>query len=321
MSITRRPHLLGPGTALLLADTSLFAPQRLSRFAADSGISSDSLLISPLCPTPLPIYNFASLNPGSRRWPGTRPEMMWHPLMWLPNRVAGRYTYPDDITGEPVRESDEVWIIRVALELEASGLYDAESATWLDVLSEVGIDITNDFDLGRIEEWLDGSPDTALDGIDLSPHFLNPLDPAQPHDWALADALTLLEPVRESSWALTADEIFSEASRLRQPDPATNLPLALTDVHALATALCATSVALLGEVPMSTDSGVSTSPTAEGHGAFFMRAYSALLDNGSDATLHDQVLEALADRCYTMREAYWPVLESLHAAPPQEVTS
>lgn len=305
MSLTRRTHLLGPGTALLLADTSLHAPVRLREFAAFSGIAPEDLIISPLCSVPLPLYNFAAKSPGARRWPGTRAEAMWHPLMWLPNRLAGRYTYPDPETSEQVRESDDLWIIRVALELTLSGLYDPETGTWVDILDSVGLDISNDVDLARVEEWLDGEPDEILDEIDLGAYLT-----IEPHDWALVDALLMEPTLRRAAWALTADEILGEAEKVEDPDSGVEADA----VESILAALAASGMALLSEVPLRTEDAEPTAADDEEHAAFFLRAHAAMTaDDVSEATAA-AVLDAIVVRCAAIRDAFWSDLEALHAA-------
>lgn len=87
-------------------------------------------VLGPLCAGPLPV---STKGPDGRpeRWARANPAFMWHPLMWLPPHLALRSQYRaiDDCQGggtseDTTIESDEIWTIRVALELVNSGLYN-----------------------------------------------------------------------------------------------------------------------------------------------------------------------------------------------------
>ena len=127
-----------PGEPLEVASSTLRSAARYRTWAADTGIGAEWVTPQPLCCVPLPVYP-AGWPAGRRRWPGLRPAMMWHPLLWLPERLATRYTLLDDAGGRST-EPDDVWALRVCLEVQASGLYDADTGSWLDVLSLAGLD-------------------------------------------------------------------------------------------------------------------------------------------------------------------------------------
>ena len=103
---------------------------------------------------------------GLRRWVGTRPEAMWHPLLWLPARLAMplvALTPDGDIFEEPL----EQWQTRVAVELVDSQLLTADG--WVDVLALAGLDVDDPADVRRVGDWLAGGADEVLDAVDLEP--------------------------------------------------------------------------------------------------------------------------------------------------------
>lgn len=205
----RRRSPLDEGTSLLLAASPIERRKEVADFMDFTGIGRDGVLVSPLVSIPLPMYNFAVRHPGSRRWPGTKAESMWHPLMWLPQRLAGRFTYPDPETGQPVRESDALWAIRVALELSLSGIYDVGTGSWLDVLATVDLDADDPFDIARVEDWLHGADDPVLDGIDLEE-----LLQVEPPHWGLDMALGLHELISQAAWSVAAGDLMERLVRV-----------------------------------------------------------------------------------------------------------
>lgn len=219
----RRTHLLAPGEALLLmrpdpdTETGAGTPgviklaDRLEEFARATGLSDDEVYSSPLTSVPLPIYTRAG-NEGQRRWAGTEPTMMWHPLMWLPARVSTPYMFTE-ADGDERLESPDEWAIRVCLELTASGLYDPETGGWIDVLALFDLDITEPGVQHRIRAWLQGAPDAALDAIDLAPY----LDSPEATDWAAQAAHGIYEDVVASSWSLVASDLWAIAAGMNDP--------------------------------------------------------------------------------------------------------
>jgi len=57
-------------------------------FLAQSGLSLTDVVASPVASVPVPDYQASPGIGSSRRrpWP-VRAEFMWHPLMWLPDRL------------------------------------------------------------------------------------------------------------------------------------------------------------------------------------------------------------------------------------------
>ena len=201
------------GEPLVVSSSPTECVDRLAAMSAFTGLPAESLLTTPIVTTPIPCYP-ASWDVGRRRWAGTRPEAMWHPLMWLPKRVAHRYTLVsaagDEAEAEQPRlEGDDAWALRVCLELSSAGLYDEETGEWLDVLSGAGLDIDDDADLARVQEWLDGAADPVLDGIDLAPLLLR-----DPPDWAVAEAAAWMPTMRVMVWGTHADALLEKGDVL-----------------------------------------------------------------------------------------------------------
>lgn len=216
MDIKRRRMLTEPGDTLLLSKSSMDAAFRFSEWQEITGLTPNRFTADPICSVPLPIYT--QVAPGTRQFSSVKPEVMWHPLFWLPPRLAGRYNLPSGPGGALEVESTTMWSIRVALELTASGLYSIEDG-WLDVLATVGIDVENEVDLARIEEWQAGGVDDLLDSIDLDLYLALETNP----NWALQSAMALTEPATEAQWAILADSLMEVV--MDSYDAAANTPL------------------------------------------------------------------------------------------------
>lgn len=307
MTQDRRTFLLEAGEPLLLCRSGIQTAMRLRAFTQASGLPSESVLSSSLCAMPLPIYADFGIDEHGRtrrRWAGTRPEMMWHPLMWLPDRLAGRYTIADSATGTSQVEDDELWAIRVAFELTTSGLYDPETGGWIDVLATVGIDVDDDLDLARVQDWLSGYPDEMLDRIDLGPYL--ELTPAS---WALEAALAMRHDLEAASWALIADDLIDLADATMR----TERPLGHTDTLMALRSLAGLSSALLSSVPARTETGASTGADSESHAAFFDRLHDLVsVERAEPAQMDaDDYIAQCRERLYAIRDAFWPHLEAL----------
>lgn len=221
----RRALLTEPGEPLIVALSPIESAIRHAQFTEATGVPAAALTVSDLCSIPLPVYPADFGAP--RRWPSVRPEAMWHPLLWMPPRVANRY-FVDATKSE--LESDDLWSVRVALSMTMSGLYDDSSGTWVDILSLVDIDIDTSAGVGRVRRWLDGGPDVELDG--LSDQVAGLLELSDPDDdLAATVAMESLGALRISAWAFTADNLFETCLDLRagrQADrPNSDLRLAL----------------------------------------------------------------------------------------------
>lgn len=203
MEAVRRRFLTEEGEALLLCHSAIDVLNRYDRWIRDSGIQPGDVASSHIVAVPLPRYS--TIEPGHRRWKGAKPSIMWHPLMWLPPRLANR-TSVIAADGTELVEPEYLWQIRVCLELTASGLYDPQSGTWLDILSTIGMDVTDAETRQRIQDWLDGNDDDGLDAIDLSFHLDLP-----DIDWGMSLALDIHTEVNNAAWALMANDLLSIA--------------------------------------------------------------------------------------------------------------
>lgn len=199
-----RPFLTNPGESLLLARNAVDFVHRVSEFVTATGIDQADVISDPIVALPIPVYR---TDFTGRRWPGMSPRMMWHPLMWLPDELASRFPIKveaPDGSGVDTLEPDDIYAVRVAIELGLSGLYDADSGMWLDVLSLVGLDITSEADQARVAAWMQGAADATLDSIDLRGYFLP--DATE----ALKDAATNIFALRRASAAAIASSLLVE---------------------------------------------------------------------------------------------------------------
>ena len=89
--------------------------------------------------------------------------------------VAGparhRYLLEEDSACTP--EPDDIWCLRVCLELQAAGLYDTDTGTWIDA-SLAGLNGNDPDTAARVDRWLAGAPDSLLDRLDLCDTSIGP---------------------------------------------------------------------------------------------------------------------------------------------------
>lgn len=292
--MTPRALITQPGDDLVGVRTPLELRRRTLEFADFSGLAPDAdadgfseLLVTYTSVIPVPHYP-AEWQAGHRRWPGIRPEAMWHPLFWLPERTAYRYLFEfDDGTTEV--ESDDAWAARVMLELTAAGLYDPASGTWQDILAVEGIDVDTPDGVERVRRWLDGADDDVLDRIDLTDDLAFATDP----DWS-ADAVHVTLPELETvRWAVVADEALDQVTAIRDDGHGTAAE------RLESTALwCAIVVDALSDAPDMAD--------------IIAPRWEELLldaDENSDAAV-DSVMTDIIDELTEMRDAYWTVIEA-----------
>jgi len=305
-----------PGEPLEVASSTLRSAARYRTWAADTGIGAEWVSPNPLCCVPLPVYP-AAWPTGRRRWPGLRPAMMWHPLLWLPDRLATRYTMLDD-TGGRSAEPDDVWALRVCLEVQASGLYDADTGSWLDVLSLAGLDGDDPDTATRVAAWLDGRPDPVLDGVDLTEHVDRPGDP----DWAVFAAIAELPALQVISWAVTALDLLEACEELTETGGDTGR------VRRAAAAIAALAGTNLRGLP--DDGGLSVTgdrdpPADEPPAGRGVNAEDAWWDGmvnrirlftGDPRELIDTLVRDMADRLTIILDIYAPDAETLLGADP-----
>ena len=195
-------------------------------------------------------------------------------------------------------ESTTTWSIRVALELSASGLYSIEEG-WIDVLATAGIDIDNEADLARIEEWQAGSPDAVLDSINLDLHLALDNNP----NWALQSAMALQEPVIHAQWVMLADSLMEIIYDATYPDGGQTLEEARQGV-AIAASLAGVQ---LEEVPTDDE---------EDAVSFWARIELAAREGvfaTIDQFLRGPVAEANGWLLHLTRETYWESVEDLQS--------
>ncbi|KYH44807.1 hypothetical protein AZH51_12335 [Branchiibius sp. NY16-3462-2] len=172
----RRPGL-SPGTSLILPGNVVDYVVAFDDFASAISVPAPSLMASPLIGLPLPPAGWSPRD--------FAPELIWHPMAWLPERLKRPLTNGDDV------EPDNGWVLRVGLELQESGLYDQVSGSWFDVLTHLGIDPANADDAHRLSSWLAGGPDRRLDEFDLDELIFVEDAP----EWSLEAAISSLEPL------------------------------------------------------------------------------------------------------------------------------
>ncbi len=217
--------------------------------------------------------------------------MMWHPLLWLPDRLATRYTLVDD-DGVCSTEPNDIWCLRVCLELQASGLYDADTGTWLDVLSLAGLDSHDPDAARRVDRWLTGGIDPALDRLDLAEHVDRTGDP----DWALHAAIDELPAMRVISWVLTAQDLLDACHALTTG----------RDGDLARIRRSATTIAMLAETNLATVPGETGGDDDAGGESVWWQGIRARLHQftGDADALIDTVIRDMGDRLGGILDIY-----------------
>jgi hypothetical protein len=282
MEFRRRQFLTSPGESLLLPLQAMNIADRLSRWAKYSRLPKEAIVSSPLVAVPL-----ATRVPGSRWADATDPAAFWHPLLWLPPRLAA------PAAGERI----DVWAVRIALEVTMTGLYDVETGTWLDILSTIGLDVDDEITQARITEWLDGGADEDLDSIDLSSGLDDPAD----LDWSRAQAEELLALLIPASWAVLSNDLISMASDT----------LADEDLDADMLSLDARTILYLAQG--SIGDGPAGLDGEEPPSALWERILEDLVHwpHRPLEDLIDGPFDALIESLYTIRNDYWVFVEAL----------
>ncbi|GAB3176156.1 hypothetical protein GCM10027059_50590 [Myceligenerans halotolerans] len=278
----RKRSLLEPGESLLLPRSALDVALRSTDFVKATGLSPEGVLCTPHVAAPLPRYDAEGYFPARD---AVVPAALWHPLFWLPPEVAGRYVLELD-DGATMVEPDEIWALRLVLQLSVSGLYDVASGTWTDVLAGHGLDTADDRSLARLRQWQSGRNDDVLDGIDLTGAFDVP---GQDPHWALQSALAIMDDVVPAATALLADHLIT-----------------VLDLDTDLTAQSVTTALLLGDALLAQDS-----PLGHEYWSRQMRTLDATDPSSSTAVRH--VAETVREDLYRVREALWPHLAALEA--------
>lgn len=293
--LSRRAFILDPGESLLLSRSNLETALRFGLWGRFTGLPKHAIISNPIVATPLVEYP-AEGHPA-RVWPQLNPASLWHPLLWLPERLAGRYQLIGE-DGQTVQEDDDTWAVRVCLELSASGMYDVESGTWLDVLARYGLDVDDPATLDRIRLWQAGAADPVLDSIDLS----TDIDVEDRH-WAVETAMALMDDLRPASWALLANDMLVTIDEIADPD---NPSVA---VDPTATHQAAATMITLGKTLLA-DPGIGL------HEHFWAEQELALqLIRADDfEAVLDGPIAAISTALYEVRDAHWPHLDALEEA-------
>lgn len=284
MEITtrRRCSLLDRGESLLLPASALDVALRNTDFIRATELAPDQVLCTPHVAVPVPRYDVDGRIPSRA---SINPPELWHPLFWLPLAVAGRYVLEEE-DGATTIESDELWAVRVALQLSVSGLYDVESGTWSDVLAAHGLNVTDDVVLARIRRWQSGEHDDVLDAIELTDAFQVP---GEDPEWAIQSALALMGDVVPAATALLADHLIMALDA--------SAGLSAQDVR---------TVLLLGDALLGQDS-----PLGHQYWSEQTQGLDRTDPDTSTATL--SVAGTVRDDLYRVRDALWPHLDALEA--------
>lgn len=217
MELIRRVFLTEVGEELLLSRGAFAMAVKFGEMSK-TGLPAEAILSDPIASVPMPRYEEEYVGENNR-WPGVNPRVMWHPLFWLPSSLSERYLLTQPGDPNPITETDQMWMIRVALTLSASGLYDAETGSWVDILATVGLRVENEEDILRIEEWQAGGADDLLDSIDLTSYL--DISSEENDGWALNLSILMLDDLKQASWALIATDLLEnvdEAVEQRSKD-------------------------------------------------------------------------------------------------------
>jgi hypothetical protein len=339
----RRASLTEPGRSILLCHDPFLGVINFGLFSELTGIGNEGLMASRMCPLPIPINGARPATPTvfshpiqgrqqalhypGRRVAGIRADAMWHPFLWLPPRLANRQSFQVDDSGGVTRitrrsnninpnlkvftESDDVWVIRVVLEVSASGLYDMESGTWLDILSMLDIDTMTDDGVDRVQRWLDGAEDADLDlldtGLELEHHVTNDDNP----NWALQSAVSLSPELRSCVWATGADSLLGMLDGMTD-EIGCGATLDVEDAK-----FVASTVALLGSTWMGDLDRSSGHPHGDLESTWWNEIAKEIHDfeGGLGELVIGGLVDRLSDRLIEIREMFWPTVQppSAHA--------
>jgi hypothetical protein len=283
----RRTFLTEPGLPLLLPSDAAGLTRTFHEFLTLSRLSADDVVITPLVTIPVPQL---SRSAGPRGWPeDINPAVMWHPLFWLPERVALRYRYDDNSI-----ETDQEWAVRVALETSVSLLFNPEDGTWFDPLHAAGLDIDDPAVQDRITAWLAGQEDPELDAIDLT-DILEQQD--DPH-WAQTASVELLPTLVPASWALLADDLAQQAGELAIE---LDEPSEIAEQAHVLTILASSVLA-----------GIPPLPNKQAPSELWAEISEELSQwAGGRDELVDGPIAQLEESLYEVRDSYWPFAEEV----------
>lgn|GEM_PF-5880815 len=279
----RRAAYLRPKQPIVTSLVPIEHARIWCEFSVDTGI--DRLVSSIMCPVPIPEY------PLPRRRPGAKANMLWHPFLWLPAHIAER-------RNEAEVADDDLYALRVALEVDATGLYDRHSGTWLDVCSTVGVDLDDPNGIARAQAWLDGAPDPAFDDIDLTDWTHNPQDPFWASDVAAANLKLWSEVVWYEGANFQAETVAQLASD-------TTIPA--EELQGFLAALAGVSAAWFERVPPIGSSRLPGRPSLVLE-AIEERLKGAVLP---ESELRSEIIPALSDAFLVIKDAFHDALDKL----------
>lgn len=231
MTDVTRSYLLEQGEGLLFTSDPWQWAARVPLFQEDTGLNAKQLYTTPLFAHPIPIR-----APGETSWRALPTNMLWHPLLWLPEHLARPAQFPDGKDGAIIDEDPAEWGVRVMLEIANAGLYDPNTGEWVDVLARAGVDLNGQAGVDRVTAWVRGEADELLDSFTIA----DQLDHAQPAGWAREAARAEAWAMREAQWSRTANALllFIEANPDEQP------PTTLAKIVAETAAACFTDIAV-----------------------------------------------------------------------------
>lgn len=278
----RREAYLAPGRSIVMSLIPIEHVLIWDGFCGDTGLTGGQVISSIMCPVPVPVYPM----PKSR--PTAKASMLWHPLLWLPPHMAVRRD--EDEAGD-----HDLYILRLALEIEETGLYDRESGTWLDVCSAVGIDLDDPDTLASANAWLGGSADPIFDDIDLTELTRDPQDPFWASDVAAANLQLWLEVV----WSESASAQLETLTGLLD---GSNGPLGADEAQNYLLAMAGISSTWFRRVPPIGSSRLPGRPSMV-FGAMEERLKTS---NLSVRELTNEIAPALRDAFLVIRDTFRP---------------
>jgi len=139
---------------------------------------------------PLPVITDGEvLEPLARKV--TNFDAIGHPMLWLKGDITRQQPYIDE-SGATALESPEMVALRLAIMLEKSGLYNAETGTWADVSKMINVNPSHPFDRSMIEQWQAGEPVDQLDSFSLDPYILQQAPLEQYVEWSTGVATQVI---------------------------------------------------------------------------------------------------------------------------------
>lgn len=194
----RRRFLTYPGESLLVPLNAADFVARFPEFEEITGLDTTDIYLPSITSIPLPMYK-DGYGKNHNRLPNVRTDFMWHPFVWLPADIVGRYSITQADGEPPIVEPDDVWALRMGLLMQNTGLYDIATGEWLDVLSVFGLDIDDPEVRERIDAWREGADDEILDSIE-SDIGQTIMDSHEDSEWAITAAMAMAPDVVVSTW-------------------------------------------------------------------------------------------------------------------------